>query len=442
MRTARDNRRAAFEVVLKTNRAYLVRRTDAQVVAHLPRFEAAVLKLRDAHGFEHTREVLESITPSANGIIARVRHRFDALLTLERGIDIDFSLERLLSVDDRPGIAGLRDLPGPKVLHWTVTRFCPRQCVYCYAEPLHGSEAKDSTLPRSDLARIFDESAALGAQLFVISGSEPFLRADLPEIMGDALKVGIAPSITTKHPISMSLAERIASAGMPHLSISLDTPSPMGNQLLIGSRRYPSQVLKSTANLAKAGVKFSFQAVITRLNAADIHQLARFAARTGALVLQLVPFEAVRRPLTALGNQDIALEDADVVRATAAQLSKEFPQLRVEVFNKSGETSGYNCDIGMTKLFFLPDGTVHRCYKLADDLTLRGKNLQQCTVAEAWHDPDFGTLISPPREAYRSSACGSCARFKRCHSDGRCLFQSSVDNGSYYGIDRGCSGPH
>jgi MoaA/NifB/PqqE/SkfB family radical SAM enzyme len=442
MHTAPDHSYAAFEVVLQTNRAYLRRRADARIVAHLPRLEAIVLKLQAAHGFEGMRQILDSITPSADVIVARVRHRFDALLARSRGIAVHSQLEELFDLEDGPGLSSLRELPGPRVLHWTVTQFCPRKCAYCYAEPLLGSHAKDSTLPRSDLIRIFEESASLGAQLFVVSGSEPFLRPDLPEIMGDALRFGITPSITTKHPISPSLADRLAAIGMRHISISLDTPSESGSRELIGSNRYPAQVLNSTKNLTKAGLRFSFQAVITRLNAADIHDLARFAAATGAVVLQLVPFEPVRRPLTNLQNSDMALEDASCVQTAADHLAAEFPLLRVEVFKKSGESAGYNCDIGMTKLFFLPDGTVHRCYKLADDSTLRGKNLRNCSVVEAWHDPDFGNTISPPREAYRGTACGGCGRFSRCHSDGRCLFQSSVNNGSYYGVDRQCSGPH
>jgi MoaA/NifB/PqqE/SkfB family radical SAM enzyme len=442
MPTAPSTRRAAFEVVLNTNRAFLTRTADARVVAQLGRLEAVVLKLQNAYGFDSTRAILEAVTPHADELIARVHYRFNALLAAERGVAVNFSLEQLSKVDEQPRLFGLRDLPGPRVLHWTVTRFCPRRCAYCYAEPLHGSEASDSTLTRSDLLRIFEESASLGAQLFVISGSEPFLRDDLPEIMGDALRFGITPSVTTKHPIGSSLAERIAAAGVKHISISLDTVSPTMSHLLIGSRRYPSQVMNSVSHLANAGVRFSFQAVVTRLNAGDVEELARFAAQSHAVVLQLVPFDPVRRPISRFQNQDMALEDPDSLRTVAERLSTQFPTLRVEVFSKSGDASAFNCDIGMTKLFFLPDGTVHRCYKLADDVALRGKSLRDCTVAEAWHDPQFGTLVSPPQQLYQGSPCGSCARFSRCHADGRCLFQSSVANGSYYGVDRGCSGPH
>jgi MoaA/NifB/PqqE/SkfB family radical SAM enzyme len=95
----------------------------------------------------------------------------------------------------------------------------------------------------------------------------------------------------------------------------------------------------------------------------------------------------------------------------------------------------------MTKLFFLPDGVVHRCYKLVDDLTLCGKDLKRTSLAEAWHDPGFASVISPPLPRYKESTCGTCGRFGDCHSEGRCVYESSIANGTYFGKDRSCEGP-
>src|ERR1700733_7838118 len=103
MPTARAIRNAAFEVVVRANGAYLLRSADARVVAQLPRLEAVVLKLRDVHGPEGMREILESITPAAESIVARVRHRFDALFAPERGIAVNLPLEQLFNLDERPG---------------------------------------------------------------------------------------------------------------------------------------------------------------------------------------------------------------------------------------------------------------------------------------------------------------------------------------------------
>ena len=421
------------------NAAYLVRRRDSRIVAALPRMEAYVLALRLSYTLEEIRSFAESAGGAVQQVADRVEHRFRRIL--EAGIHLPFPAERLLTVAVAPHANGLRDLPGPRVLHWTVTRYCPRKCIYCYAEPLPGGQPLDSVISRQELRRIFEEAAELGAEHFVVSGSEPFLRPDLPEIMGDAIACGITPFITTKHPIGPDLAQRLAHAGLRHLSISLDTVSPDLSLEIIGSRTYPAQVRASAANLQNAGIRFSIQAVAARQNAGALEDVARFAAELNAVVLQIVPFEPVRLPLTESRNHDMLLPDPDFVQKEVGRLSCAYPSLRIEVFNKAQEASGYHCDIGMTKLFFLPDGTVHRCYKLAHDDSLRGRNLRQTSVAEAWHDPQFQPVISPSRDSYQGSNCHGCGEFHTCHSEGRCIFEAAANWGRYYAPDRACGGP-
>jgi pyrroloquinoline quinone biosynthesis protein E len=324
-----------------------------------------------------------------------------------------------------------------------VTRFCPKRCAYCYAEPLLGGRAPDAVLRRDELQRIFAEARSLGAEDLLVSGAEPLLRGDLPEVLGDALALGITPVLTTKHPISPDLAARLAAARVPHVSLSLDTMDEDESLRLIGARGYPEQVRRSAENLARAGVAFSIQSVLTAHNLGALGEVAAFAERAGARVMQVVPFEPVRRPIASLSNEALAVPEPEIAAGLVAALGARHPALRVELFEQlgSGARAGYHCDIGMTKLFFLPDGVVHRCYKLADDDTLRGVDLRFTSVAAAWHDRGFLPILSPPRERYREAECGGCARFSGCHEDGRCIFQAHIDHGRYTAPDRACGGP-
>jgi radical SAM protein with 4Fe4S-binding SPASM domain len=185
------------------------------------------------------------------------------------------------------------------------------------------------------------------------------------------------------------------------------------------------------------------QSVMTAVNKNAIWGVAELASELGATVMQVVPFESVRRPIAKLTNQDLFLESKDKLRQTVEDMASHYSNVRFELFEKlgTGSRSQFHCDIGMTKLFFLPDGSVHRCYKLVDDSTLIGKDLKTCSVAEAWHDPQFGAVISPSLSLYSSSACGACGRFGNCHSEGRCIYEASVNHGTYYGQDRSCHGP-
>jgi MoaA/NifB/PqqE/SkfB family radical SAM enzyme len=441
------NQQTLFEVVQKDRRAYVVRRTDRQFVAALTRMEAVVLKLL-AEGVvtDDAIKLLDSVIgASAEQVVRGVEARFSSLLQDGRGIAVPVALEDLEDFDPRAaGEMGLREYPGPRVLHWSVTRFCPRRCVYCFAEPLLGGHASDAVITREELNRTFTEAVTLGAEHLLVAGSEPLLRKDVPEIMGDALRHGMTPFMTTKHPITRDIATRLAQAGVAHISLSVDSMSAGPSLKLIGSETYPEQVRRSVSNLKEAGLEFSVQSVVTAFNKDEIHGVARFAAESKAKVMQVVPFEAVRRPITAITNEMMTAPAVDELEELVEQLSAFYPDLKCELFEKlgSGDRSAYHCDIGMTKMFFMPDGIVHRCYKLTHDSSLCGKDLRSCSVASAWHDPEFGLKISPAKQLYASSNCEPCSRFDNCHKEGRCIYQAEFTHRNYYAPDRTCDGPY
>ena len=408
-----------FDLVLRRRRAYLDRRQDGQPVAGLSPLESLVLGLMDGH---RTVEDLVSLLTEAGRTeavttITCLLERLGPLLVdaVPRQIALDLrSLASVLPVDPHEG---LRHLPGPRILHWWVTAFCPKRCVYCFADPLLAARADDAVITRQELSRIFREAASLGANRLLVAGAEPLLRPDLPEVLGDAISAGLLPLLTTKHRVDHLLAVRFASAGLRHVSFSLDTMDPRESRQLIGNPDYPEQVRRSIASLREVGIAFSVQAVITRLNAGALRQVVRFAVEEGARVVQVVPYEPVRSPIGPYRNEDLLVPDRTFIETEIEQFGTDAPGLKVELFEElgSGSCDAYQCDIGMTKLFFLPDGVVHRCYKLTADPRLRGRDLRTTSVAAAWHDPGFRTVISPPRENYEGTSCALCPVFRLPH---------------------------
>lgn len=219
-----------------------------------------------------------------------IRQRLKPLLTQGAMPNHRVSLEQLASVALPDRRDGVRDLPDPKVLHWWVTDVCPRRCVYCFAAPKHGNRADDATLARERLQDIFAEAASLGARDLLVAGGEPFLRPDLPEVMGDAIARGIAPGITTKYPIRSALAMRLAEAGLRHICLLVDGFSRATNTLLVGSASYGEQVRASAQNLRRAGIDFLFECVVTPYNLDALEAVVATAQTLGAKFVQVVPF--------------------------------------------------------------------------------------------------------------------------------------------------------
>jgi pyrroloquinoline quinone biosynthesis protein E len=431
-----------WELVLEGEQALVRRRSDGQAVAALDGAEAVVLGLMDGTRSHDELDALldAALGPEAKPYLVKLRGRLGPLLAEGPPRPCPHALEALARAR-RPAHGSLRPWPGPRVLHWWVTSACPRRCLYCFANPVHTGRADDAVLTRDRLREILREAASLGAETLLVAGAEPLLRPDLPEVMGDAIAAGITPVLTTKHPISARLAKRFAEAGVPHVSLSIDSMREDVNEQLIGSRTYAEQVRRSVAHLRAAGVAFSFQSVVTAQDPSGFVDVVAFAARAGAHVVQVVPFEPVLHPIGHLDNEQMALCDRRAVEDAVRALDAEYADLRVELFQELGSEGrgGLECDVGMTKMFFLANGVVHRCYKLIHDRRLDGRDLRTISVAAAWHDPAFTPVISPPRSEYTGSACATCASFDGCHADGRCIYRAFLDHGAYARPDRRCA---
>ena len=435
--------RRAFALRVARDRAYIVRVADGQTIAALTASEAVMIGLLNGR---RSITSLEQHFAAAFGDAMRpaLQYAMDRLRPLLHvggpAQTCPYGLEQLASVKPPDPVEGIRLLPGPRVLHWHVTQYCPRRCSYCYAEPIHGSQAVDAKIGSDRLATLFREAVDLGADTILVSGAEPFLRDDLPEVLGSAIGAGLAILLTTKYPISMSIAARLASAGVKHLSLSIDSLDPVENKWLIGSGEYGVQMLRAMRNLRSVGVEFSIQTVVTRHNLDSIAEVGRLAEREGARVMQLVPFKDVRHPITERSNADLRLVDASVIEQMRDRLERAFPRLRVERYVEASNEGGFHCDIGQTKLLILPDGVIHRCYKLTSDTSLRGLDLKEVSLARGWHDPAFAGVVMPGPHAYAGSTCSSCGSKSKCDRSGRCVYDALVHHGRYAAPDRNCDG--
>jgi len=423
-------------------RAYVERRQDRVRVAALSALEAVALGLMNGR---RTGDVIQELMfeiggQAGNSAFEQLHKRLKPLLVPGSFVSKTESLDQLASVEPPDPAEGLRPLPGPRALHWWVTDVCPRRCVYCFADPKPGNKAHDATLSRETLRRIFAESASLGATDLLVAGGEPFLRDDLPEVLGDAINQGLNPGITTKFPLTATLAHRLANAGLRHICLSIDSFSPDDNALLIGSRNYAAHVLSSVENLVEAGLAFSFECVVTRLNTHALESVIAKAEQLGAQVVQVVPYEPVLHLIGPYQNEFLMLPREYPLDENIRRFSAKYPGVEIEKFEKLGDgcRGDFHCDIGMTKLLFTSRGKVHRCYKLLEDQELAGSDLNHVSVAEAWHDPGFTEVVRPPHVAYSDSPCITCTNFDNCHESGRCIYQSYVDHQTYYSTDRNC----
>ncbi len=113
-------------------------------------------------------------------------------------------------------------------LRLSVTDRCNLRCSYCMPEEEYRWLPRADILTFEELARLVDAFLALGVTKVRITGGEPLLRRDLPDLVAMlAAKPGIRDlALTTNGVLLPASAADLARAGLHRLTVSLDTLRP------------------------------------------------------------------------------------------------------------------------------------------------------------------------------------------------------------------------
>jgi len=180
--------------------------------------------------------------------------------------------------------------PLPKTFILELTQRCNNRCQYCYtpwgAPALqyrrHSSGELSTAQLKNIIAKLQDEAAP---QVIGISGGEPLLRQDLPELLAYIRGQGIAPLLITNgalmsHEIARVITEYKSSCEITLLSFRSEI-----HDALAGRRGARDEAIHGIANLVVAGARPVAVFVATRLNYMDLYRTAELAITLGASVV-------------------------------------------------------------------------------------------------------------------------------------------------------------
>lgn len=124
----------------------------------------------------------------------------------------------------------LTDPFGRKIdyLRVSVTDRCNFRCVYCMPEAGFPVTPKEESLTGDEIVRLVRIAAGLGMSKIRLTGGEPLLRRDLPQMIREISGMdGVAEvSCTTNGFLLCHLAPSLRRAGLTRLNVSLDTLRP------------------------------------------------------------------------------------------------------------------------------------------------------------------------------------------------------------------------
>ena len=180
-------------------------------------------------------------------------------------------------------------------LRISVTDRCNFRCVYCIPEDIEWLP-RASLLTFEEITRIARIAVGAGVRKLRITGGEPLLRKDVPELVAALAKIeGIDDlAITTNGTELARLAGRLAAAGLRRINVSLDSLD-RENFARLAQRDALPQVLAGIDAAERVGLlPISINCVAIRgANEHEAVDFARFARERGCEVrfIEFMPLE-------------------------------------------------------------------------------------------------------------------------------------------------------
>ncbi len=174
-------------------------------------------------------------------------------------------------------------------LRISVTDRCNERCLYCMPEGYKGWERKPDHLTANEILRVARVAARMGFRKFRLTGGEPLVRADLPDIVRGMRAIpGVEHiGISTNGTKLAALAQPLREAGVGTVNVSLDAFDPILYRWITGGDVHA--VLSGIRAAVAAGFEcIKLNTVLMRgVNEQEIWPLVLFAAEHG-LPLRLI----------------------------------------------------------------------------------------------------------------------------------------------------------
>jgi len=256
-------------------------------------------------------------------------------------------------------------------------------------------------LPRADLlrfeeiARVARVFASLGVKKLRLTGGEPLLRSDLPDLVAQLATIeGVDLALTTNGSLLEARADELVRAGLRRVTVSLDSLDEAIFRQMTDAALAPAKVLAGIEAAARAGLRpVKVNCVVRRgVNDHGIVDLARHFKGSGH-VLRFI--ELMDVGATNGWRMDQVVSGAEIVEKISRELPLEpdAPSYRGEVAKRWRYTDGSG-EIGVITSVTSPfcgdcsrarlsaEGSVYTCLFATAGTDLRGPIRAGATDAE------------------------------------------------------------
>ncbi len=254
-------------------------------------------------------------------------------------------------------------------LHCTfaLTHRCNLRCIHCYVRPeIRDAEHELAASAWLDLAR---EAASAGCFSVLLTGGEPLIRDDFPEIYLGIRRLGVHVMVFTNATKVSDAVINVMREAPPRLvEVSIYGASADTYRSVTGSGSAYHDALQGVQRLRDAGVKVRLKTVLMRTNVHEFSQIQAMAksdeaaVRYDAVLQSRFPGDPVIAGLRVPPAEVAALEASAVPEARRQwQIRHDRRASREEMT----QNHLYSCAAGLISLYMTADGYMQPCVSTA-----------------------------------------------------------------------------
>ena len=264
-------------------------------------------------------------------------------------------------------------------LRISITQRCNIHCVYCHREgEVKRANRSAEKMTVEEIIHIAKIAIGLGIARIKLTGGEPLMRKDLPEIISGIASVpGLKDlSLTTNGLLLGDMAKELHERGLKRINISLPSLNEETYRKLTGGK------LQDALAGIKAAIEAGFypiklnMVILKDVNVRDVPDMIEYARQTGA-VLQLIELDPINVSDQYYSTHHRSLdEQEEMLREQAVTIEKRpfmhnrliyhLPNVTVEVVHPIENT---DFCMHCTRMRVTSDGKLKPCLMRNDNLT-------------------------------------------------------------------------
>lgn len=262
----------------------------------------------------------------------------------------------------------------------SITQRCNYRCAYCHREgEVQRANRSAELMSVEEIVHIAKIAISLGIARVKLTGGEPLMRKDLPQITsGIAAVPGLRDLSLTTNGLLLGggMARKLHESGLRRVNISLPSLNPETYHKLTGGK------LESALEGVKAAIEAEFcpvklnMVVLKDVNVGDVFDLIEYAGKNG-IVLQLIELDPVNVSGKYYSEHHRSLEEQEaILKEKAVSVEKRpfmhnrliyhLPNATVEVVKPIENT---DFCMHCTRMRITSDGKLKPCLMRNDNLT-------------------------------------------------------------------------